>query len=541
MGEIIGGVATAVGGAIAAIAAGPFILAFGVIGYLAATASSILLSLAGILTGLAQSLQGLIISNQNVIVTIGWGIVRDVANLGFVLVIIIIAFGTILRFESYGAKKLLPKLIAAAILINFSLTIGGFFIDFANVLTSLFTDKISITPWSLGWDLLAAFGPQRFWKGMGEGGLGGAFASLTSGTIMLFLGPWFITIFNLIMFFVMIVLAVMLLIRFLELSFLLIIAPITWLFLVIPVLAGQFSKWWNKFLQWVFFAPIAWFFIYLSLLSVEKLGDFSRGGESSFVLDKIIKDIFMSGVEVILLSGFLLGGLIVAQSMSLTGAKAALGAVEGAGRAFGSWAVSKRGGRGLVGGFGRRIEQEWSKPEASGWKRAVSKFTTAGGLRTKVAGGLRGITGGPAGEFVRKVWSSETFGSEANPKGVLTAMWKGAKEKSGLFKERKKKGEEFRDEIEDLDDERLKEKVREIAEKRKAVKDKIEGLRLSGAAEYQIDKTREELADVEKKITIIGSEMDKRRKAAAAIERTERMAAAPPPPENPEQKGEEEE
>ena len=47
-----------------------------------------------------------------------------IANLAFVLAIIVIAFATIFRWENYAAKKMLPRLIIAALLVNFSFLIG---------------------------------------------------------------------------------------------------------------------------------------------------------------------------------------------------------------------------------------------------------------------------------------------------------------------------------------------------------------------------------------------------------------------------------
>ena len=41
-------------------------------------------------------------------VEIGWGIVRDLCNMFFILILLVIAFATILRRESYSAKRLFP-------------------------------------------------------------------------------------------------------------------------------------------------------------------------------------------------------------------------------------------------------------------------------------------------------------------------------------------------------------------------------------------------------------------------------------------------
>src|SRR3989344_684841 len=76
-------------------------------------------------------------------ITIGWGITRDVANIFFIFILLIIAIATILRLESYGAKQLLPKLIILALLINFSLVIATTIVDASNVLALTFISRIT--------------------------------------------------------------------------------------------------------------------------------------------------------------------------------------------------------------------------------------------------------------------------------------------------------------------------------------------------------------------------------------------------------------
>ncbi|PIP34883.1 hypothetical protein COX21_00500, partial [Candidatus Falkowbacteria bacterium CG23_combo_of_CG06-09_8_20_14_all_41_10] len=73
-------------------------------------------------------------------VQFGWTIVRDVCNMFFILILLIIAFATILRVERYSFKTLLPKLILMAVLINFSKLICGVFIDFAQVIMLTFVN-----------------------------------------------------------------------------------------------------------------------------------------------------------------------------------------------------------------------------------------------------------------------------------------------------------------------------------------------------------------------------------------------------------------
>ncbi len=71
-------------------------------------------------------------------VTFGWVIVRDVSNMFFIAVLLIIAFGTILRLETYSYKRLLPHLVVFAVLINFSKTISGLLIGLSQVVMLTF-------------------------------------------------------------------------------------------------------------------------------------------------------------------------------------------------------------------------------------------------------------------------------------------------------------------------------------------------------------------------------------------------------------------
>lgn len=68
----------------------------------------------------------------------GWTIVRDLCNMFVILFLLIIAFCTILQVEQYSAKRMLAKLLIAAVLINFSKMIFGLLIDFSQVIMLTF-------------------------------------------------------------------------------------------------------------------------------------------------------------------------------------------------------------------------------------------------------------------------------------------------------------------------------------------------------------------------------------------------------------------
>ncbi len=307
--------------------------------YLLQFIGSLLFSLAGYLVSIALNFNFQVLDPTNAIVGIGWEITRDVANLGFVLIIIVIALATIFRYQSYGAKKLLPKLIGAAILVNFSLTIAGTLIGFSHIITRYFFKAVTESGSSSGAGFLSteftqtlsgAFDPQALFTEPTEpepvdpeeevGGLTKFGTSAILGVTSLF----FVVIFIFIATFVLFAFAFMMLIRYIYLSILLVLAPLSWLFWVIPSAQGMFTKWWKTFMQWVFFAPAVSFFFYLALVSIRQVSSGTAAVSSTtFFKNGMVAALMQQGVRMIILVGLLVGGLIVAQQMSITGAAGA--------------------------------------------------------------------------------------------------------------------------------------------------------------------------------------------------------------------------
>ena len=65
-----------------------------------------------------------------------WNVMRNVANIAFVIVFLIIIFSqlTSLGISNYGVKKMLPRIVVAAILVNVSFFISQIAIDLSNIL-----------------------------------------------------------------------------------------------------------------------------------------------------------------------------------------------------------------------------------------------------------------------------------------------------------------------------------------------------------------------------------------------------------------------
>ena len=104
---------------------------------------------------------GLVSIINNPMVRSGWGFVAGLTNMFFILIFVFIALATILKIETFAAKKLLPKLLLIAVLVNFSLLFVGGMIDVSNIFyktiiggdTSLVSDILSVLTGS-GEDIL---------------------------------------------------------------------------------------------------------------------------------------------------------------------------------------------------------------------------------------------------------------------------------------------------------------------------------------------------------------------------------------------------
>ena len=311
------------------------------------------------------------------IVERGWNITRDLVNMFFVLVLLVIALATILRIETYGMKQILWKLIVAALLINFSLVFCGVIIDFAGVLTDFFIDdsktffediaknmqllEIQKTSAEESWqrctnqdstNCAGSFTTQQACKDSIKklwiqdhtcSKIEGVdWANMKGDRFWEVIGSLILSIlFAIVAVFVFGALAFLLLIRVLAIWFLLILAPIAWFFWILPATKEHFTKWWSAFIKWVFFAPAAIFFIWLSV-ECWKTG-LSPSGEIASTMvkssDVLTPQVMQPSilVQFLLACGMLIGSLIVAQKMGIAGAEGTIKLGKGISKGIGRW------------------------------------------------------------------------------------------------------------------------------------------------------------------------------------------------------------
>ncbi|MFH1346961.1 MAG: hypothetical protein ABIH10_01785 [Spirochaetota bacterium] len=269
------------------------------------------------------------------------------ANLGFVFAIIIMAFATIFRVQSYAMKQTLWKLIVAALLVNFSLTIAGAFISVSNIFTDFFLQGLNGKSISDG--LMGILNPQGLVE-VKDSSLWDIATGLFSYVFQYMASLLFAIVFIFIIVLTFFALTIMLLIRAIILGILLVIMPIVWLLWIFPGTSKYWSEWWSSFIRWTFFAPIVLFFIVLVITSGNQLNSISDIGqnenaaiqeafEGSMTLNK---NFFEHVAQIIITTGLLLGGLYAANKMGITFASTAMGMAKGSGKMFGGW-VGRKG------------------------------------------------------------------------------------------------------------------------------------------------------------------------------------------------------
>lgn len=307
--------------------------------YLVLVIESFFITLGGMLASVALEFNKTILDFNPPFIVVGWNIFRDIANLGFVLGIVLIAIMTILRVKGYQAQQILWKLIVAALLVNFSLLIGGALITPANSISTFLLNYIG----SGNGGTVAKLGDSfRFVDLINSGGMVGSstgefFGWITGGiignsatffilatmAILLVLG--FIILLTLFSF------AGMLFVRYFMLAFLLMISPVVWLMWIFPGTKNYFKEWWENFIHWVIYAPFMLLFLYISLLILDKYPD-SIAATANSQFDGLKNGDLGIDFGLLMTSLFsvaiLIGGLRLASKMGHGGTKLALGAVD---------------------------------------------------------------------------------------------------------------------------------------------------------------------------------------------------------------------
>lgn len=340
------------------------------------TVSSYVLWLAGVIfnftLGMSLNLASLITSMA--IVNIGWTIFRDISNICFIFILLVIAIATILQIESYNVKKLLRNVILVALLLNFSLFFTKVVIDASNILALQFYAKISVDGKPVKGDgsaedianILANADSgisSAMIKGLGlesiySSGQSAKVSDTAKATTDLTNVPGQVTFGNLLIIgvggsililmtaFVLLAGTILFIIRTVVLVFVMVLSPIAFLSLALPATSKYFADWRKALLNQAFFAPLYMIMIWIVFAAVNGTYTDPAGKAKNFAaLLSGSKDSIGTIYTFVVLIGFMIASLVVAKQVGAKGAdfagKTAGGAMFGAG----AWAGRQTIGR----------------------------------------------------------------------------------------------------------------------------------------------------------------------------------------------------
>lgn len=271
----------------------------------------------------------------NDIVRSGWVITQGVANLGFVIALLAIAALTVLRIDvGGGIKRLLPRLLIAALLINFSLIIGGVLLDGSRLLMALSANLLNQNgsePYNLGANIInsSALLQNVFCnstKSCWDTGIriqnnsaGNAIYSSWDGVLAIAQATIFVALIT----GALVVLIVMLFIRHVALLILLIVSPFAYLAAAVPG-AGKFAtQWWDQFIKYIIYGPVV--MLGLSLIAYLDPGASATG--IKFLGSKT--DGLLNFVSLGVVVAFLVAIISAGKYLSIAGAATAVGFAKG--------------------------------------------------------------------------------------------------------------------------------------------------------------------------------------------------------------------
>lgn len=405
-----------------------------VVGYIMAIAvraiSSILILIVGVLMDVAAYSDFI----NAPAVAKGWIVVRDLCNMFFVVILLIIAFATILGQEEYGAKKMLPKLVMAAVLINFSKLICGLMIDLSNVVMLTFVNAFSAVGAGNILDMLGISDVTKMTVSSD------ANAAITIGTVVT--AYIFGLIYVVIATVVVAAMLGMLVVRVVMIWILTVLSPLAFFLQAVPGKGASYAgQWWNKWTSNLLVGPIIAFFLWLSFASLQNSGSPISASDNSDLNanNSTMEDASGIGTKAgtpsamakfVIAIGMLIGGMTIAKEVGGE-AGSTMGKIFGKGKglatAAGIGALTAGGkalGRGALLGTGKLINTIPSKTTDASGKVVSRKGNVVGdfalGWQADLAASNKKAKKAAAAKYLQKIGIGEE-GSKAGQKMIDTA------------------------------------------------------------------------------------------------------------------------
>lgn len=193
----------------------------------------------------------------------GWIIVRDIANMAVVVVLLVLAFGTMVGSSKYNIKnRALVQLLLMAVIINFSRTICGILIDASQVVMLTFVAGFKE---AAGGNFVEALQLNKLMALKASGDI--ASSSIAISMILA-------VVMTVISIGVVIIMLSVLVFRIITLWLLVVMSPLAFLLRAVPggAAGGYYGQWWSMFTGQLVVGPLLAFFLWLSLITVATGG-----------------------------------------------------------------------------------------------------------------------------------------------------------------------------------------------------------------------------------------------------------------------------
>lgn len=216
------------------------------------------------------------VSKDLVAVTKGWEISRDICNMFFILILLIVSFATIIGVESYSYKKWLSKIILFAIFINFSKTITGLLIDFSQVVMLTFVSgfkDVTVNNIAKGLHLTEIMALDGNKYKPDPNPPTGSNGDSAPSTFNIFIVMLLTCIMLIVLCVVLIIMITMLVGRIISLWILVILSPFAFLLQASPFGARYANEWWQTLSKNLISGPLLAMFLYLALYTISESTD----------------------------------------------------------------------------------------------------------------------------------------------------------------------------------------------------------------------------------------------------------------------------
>lgn len=189
-------------------------------------------------------------------IRMAWEIMRNIANAAFVIMFIIIIYShiTSLGVSNYGIKKILPRLIIAAIAMNLSLVICVFFIDISNILGIALQDMFNGIRDNLITNATNTSGNVTTWSDITTLVLAGGASVVATGGVITSGTPLLLPLL-LLMMLAMVMVFIVLAARQALIVILTIVSPIAFALYLLPGTEKWFEKWRETMFTMLLFFP----------------------------------------------------------------------------------------------------------------------------------------------------------------------------------------------------------------------------------------------------------------------------------------------